>query len=183
MRTRVVPYDHPHARVLIAEVQREYVRRYGEEDITPVDPAEFAPPRGLFLVGYLDGVPVACGGWRAHDADEPEFLDGDAEIKRMYVVPAARGRGLARAMLAELERSAAEAGRRRIVLETGLKQPEAVALYQSSGYRRVPNFGAYRCHPDSVCFAKPVAGADRPADAGTAGVGTATDAGVAAAAD
>jgi GNAT superfamily N-acetyltransferase len=156
VQTRVVAYDHPDARALIAEVQQEYVRRYGEQDITPVDPAEFAPPRGLFLVGYLDGAPVACGGWRAHDSDEPEFADGDAEIKRMYVVPAARGRGLARAVLAALERTAVEAGRRRIVLETGLAQPEAIALYRSSGYERVVNFGAYRCHPQSVCFAKPL---------------------------
>jgi GNAT superfamily N-acetyltransferase len=151
-----VSYDHPHARALIAEVQQEYVRRYGEEDITPVDPAEFAAPLGRFLVGYLDDEPVACGGWRAHDGEHPEFADGDAEIKRMYVVPAARGRGLARAMLAALERTAVEAGRRRIVLETGLKQPEAISLYRSSGYQRVPNFGAYRHHPYSVCFAKPL---------------------------
>jgi GNAT superfamily N-acetyltransferase len=169
VQTHVVAYDHPHARALIAEVQQEYVRRYGEQDITPVDPAEFAPPRGLFLVGYLDGEPVACGGWRAHEGDEREFADGDAEIKRMYVVPAARGGGLARAMLATLERTAAEAGRRRIVLETGLKQPEAVALYRSSGYRPMANFGAYRCHPDSLCFAKPVdARPATPADAAVA---------------
>jgi GNAT superfamily N-acetyltransferase len=156
VQTRVVSYDHPDAAALITEVQQEYVRRYGEEDITPVDPAEFSAPRGLFLVGYLDGRPVACGGWRAHDADDPEFADGDAEIKRMYVAPSARGRGLARALLAELERTAAAAGRRRLVLETGLRQPEAIALYSSSGYAQVARFGAYRDYADSVCFAKPI---------------------------
>lgn len=149
-----VAYDHPDAQKLIAEVQQEYVRRYGDEDATPVDPAEFAPPRGYFAVGYLDGAPVASGGWRAHDGPEPEFQPGDAEMKRLYVVPAARGRGLARAMVAELERSAREAGRRRMVLETGTRQPEAIGLYTSLGYRPIPKFGIYRCEPGSRCFGK-----------------------------
>ena len=65
---------------------------------------------------------------------DPELRDGDAEIKRMYVIAAHRGRGIARAVLAELERTAAAAGRRPMVLETGDRQPEAVALYTSSGY-------------------------------------------------
>jgi GNAT superfamily N-acetyltransferase len=94
-----VGYDHPDATALIAELQQEFVVRYGNPDRTPVDPAEFAPPAGLFLVGYLDGAPVVCGGWRVHG-------DGTAELKRMYVTPAARGRGAARLMIAELERTA-----------------------------------------------------------------------------
>jgi GNAT superfamily N-acetyltransferase len=147
-------YDDADAAKLIAELQTEYVRRYGGEDETPVDVADFAPPRGLFLVGFRDGVAVACGGWRAHDASEPEFLDGDAEVKRMYVRPQARGRGFARLILAELERTAVECGRRRIVLETATEQPEAIALYTSSGYTPVPNFGRYRCSPDSRYFGK-----------------------------
>lgn len=150
---RVIGYDEPDAAKLIAEVQQEYVRRYGGEDSTPVDPAEFAPPQGLFLVGYADDTPVVCGGWRAHDR-EPHFADGDAEVKRMYVVPAARGRGYARAVLAELERTALAAGRRRIVLETGTRQPEAIALYTSSGYTAIPKFGRYRCHDGSRCYGK-----------------------------
>ncbi|SDM95803.1 Ribosomal protein S18 acetylase RimI [Allokutzneria albata] len=154
LELRVVGYDHPDAAKLIAEVQQEYVVRYGDEDITPVDPAEFAPPLGLFIVGYLGGEAVVCGGWRAHDSDDPQFLDGDAEIKRMYVVNTARGKGLAKRMLAELERTAREAGRLRMVLETGTKQPEAVALYGANGYERIPNFGAYKDHPLSLCFAK-----------------------------
>lgn len=143
MRIDVIPYDHPDAVALIAEVQQEYVVRYGEIDHTPVDPAQFAPPEGLFLVGYHDGAPVACGGWRVYGEDA-------AELKRMYVRPAGRGLGLARAMLAELERTAAAAGRRRIVLETGLRQPEAIALYRSSGYAQVPRFGYYADQPTAV---------------------------------
>lgn len=154
MRMDAVAYDHPDALTLIDQVQAEYVRRYGGKDATPVEPAEFAPPRGLFLVGYAGGVPVACGGWRAHDSHEPDFRDGDAEIKRMYVVPLARGRGLARALLAELERSALAAGRRRVVLETGTEQPEAIALYTSSGYTAIPNFGLHRNSPRNRCFGK-----------------------------
>lgn len=151
---RVVPFDHPDAVKLIDEVQQEYVTRYGDPDVTPVDPAEFAPPTGIFLVGYLDGAPVVCGGWRAHDGPAPEFRPGDAELKRMYVVAAARRRGLSRLMLRELEDRAREAGRRRIVLETGTRQPEAIALYRSSGYTDIDKFGVYRCEPDSICLAK-----------------------------
>lgn len=157
---RVVRYDDPDAVKLIAEVQQEYVVRYGGEDSTPVSPAEFAPPLGLFLVGYCDGVPVACGGWRAHDATDAGFADGDVEVKRMYVAPVARGRGFARGILAELERTAVDAGRRRVVLETGTKQPEAIALYLSAGYQEVSKFGIYRCEPSSRCFGKVVAGGE-----------------------
>lgn len=143
----VRPYDHPDAVTLIEEVQREYVARYGEEDVTPVAPADFAAPNGLFLVGYLDGAPVASGGWRAHGA-------GKAELKRMYVAPPARGRGLARAILAELERTAYSAGFDQLILETGSRQPEAIALYMSSGYVEVPRFGAYACEPDALHLGK-----------------------------
>ena len=151
---RTVRYDDPDAVALIAEVQQEYVRRYGGPDDTPVSVAEFASPLGLFVVAYLAGDPVGCGGWRAHDATDPGFADGDAEVKRMYVAPIARGRGVARALLAELERTAAEAGRLRVMLETGTRQPEAIALYRSSGYRPVPSFGLYRGAPGSRCFAR-----------------------------
>lgn len=151
---KIVGYGDADATTLIGAVQQEYVQRYGGEDATPVAPADFAAPRGLFLVGYLDGVAVACGGWRAHESTEPGFADGDAEVKRMYVAPAARGIGCARALLAELERTAAEAGRLRVVLETGTKQPEAIALYGSSGYTAIPAFGTYRNEPSCRCFGK-----------------------------
>jgi GNAT superfamily N-acetyltransferase len=153
---RVVDYDHPDSVRLIAEVQQEYVRRYGGEDSTPIDPKEFAPPRGLFVVGYVDGTPAVCGGWRARDSDEPHFADGDAEIKRMYVTPQARGRGLARALLAELERTATAAGRLRMVLETGRRQPEAIALYTSSGYTKIAKFGVHRHKDGCLCYGKPL---------------------------
>ena len=154
MQLRTVAYDHPDAQKLVAEVQQEYVRRYGEQDDSPIDPREFAPPLGTFVVGYLDGDAIGCGGWRSHDGDDPDFADGDAEIKRMYVAPSARRRGLSRLLLDELERSAVAAGRRRMVLETGTRQPEAISLYSTSGYLEIATFGAYRCWPYSQCFGK-----------------------------
>lgn len=150
-------YGHPDAVKLAAEVQQEYVRRYGDGDQTEMHADHFDPPQGLFLVGYLDGEPVACGGWRAKEQDDDGLLDGDAELKRMYVVPAARGRGLARAMLRHLEQTALEAGRTRVVLETGELQPEAIALYKSEGYLSIKGFGFYKDYPESVHMAKSLA--------------------------
>jgi GNAT superfamily N-acetyltransferase len=147
MEIRVVRYDHPDAVHLIAEVQAEYVVRYGGHDGTRVHADEFTPPRGLFLVGYLDDEPVVSGGWRVHQ-------DGSVEIKRMYVVPTARGKGFARQMLAELELTAKRAGHRRIILETGSKQPEAAALYRSSGYTPVPPFGHYADYATALHLGK-----------------------------
>ncbi len=146
VRIEVRTYDHPDAVALIADVQQEYVVRYGEVDQTPVDQAEFSPPLGLFLVAYVDDEPAACGGWRAHDTD--------VELKRMYVRPAFRGRGLARAVLAELERTAAAAGYARLILETGMRQPEAIALYESAGYTPVARFGYYAESPEAVHLGK-----------------------------
>lgn len=157
MELRAVPFDHPDAVRLIAALQDVYRERYGGGDDTPVDTRQFGPPAGYFVVGYQGSEAVACGGWRARDGgDDPALRDGDAEIKRMYVVPAHRGRGIARALLAELERAAMAAGRRRAVLETGTRQPEAVALYRSEGYAPMAKFGVYRDEPGSRCFAKPL---------------------------
>jgi GNAT superfamily N-acetyltransferase len=144
---REEPYDGPAAQQLIAEVQLEYVARYGGPDTTPVDPGEFAPPQGRFVIGYLGSGPVAMGGIR--------LIDGDvAEVKRMYVVPSARGNGLSRAVLAHLEQLGRELGASRIVLETGKRQPEAMRLYETSGYHRINGFGHYRDEPGSVSYGK-----------------------------
>jgi GNAT superfamily N-acetyltransferase len=142
--------DDPAALELIELVQGEYVIRYGGRDEAPIDVAEFLPPKGLFLVATVDGAPAACGGWR-------NLGDGRAEIKRMFTAAGFRNRGLARAVLAELERTAAAAGIEEIVLETGTVQPEAIALYESSGYRPVEGFGYYAGRPRSRSFGKRVA--------------------------
>jgi GNAT superfamily N-acetyltransferase len=140
-------YDDPVAAALIEAVQQEYEVRYGGRDSTPVDPGEFSPPRGLFLVGRVDSEPVACGGWRV-------VAPGLGELKRMYVVTAHRRRGLSRLMLAELEATARAAGLSRLRLETGHAQPEAIRLYETSGYTRIEKFGVYRDAPGSTCFGK-----------------------------
>jgi GNAT superfamily N-acetyltransferase len=144
------PYEDPDVARMVDEVQAEYVELYGGPDAAEVDPGEFAPPTGLFLVGLLDGVAVAMGGWRT-------LSEREAEIKRMYVSRSARRRGLARRMLAELERTAAAAGLARLVLNTGPEQPEAVALYERAGYLPVEGFGHYACHADALFYGKPLA--------------------------
>ncbi|MGW0550667.1 GNAT family N-acetyltransferase [Streptomyces altiplanensis] len=158
MNIQTRPYDHPDAVKLEAEVQQEYIERYdGEGDTTPLDPTMFEPPRGLYLLAYDDrDRPVASGGWRAQDENGEGYADGDAELKRMYVIPDCRGLGLARRILAALEDDARAAGRTRMVLETGTAQPEAIALYTSSGYAPTEKFGHFRDYPDSRCFAKPL---------------------------
>jgi ribosomal protein S18 acetylase RimI-like enzyme len=147
---RPLPYDDPLAQYLVEQVQHEYVARYGGRDAAAVDPAEFLPPAGLFLVAEIDGVPAGCGAWRA-------LPSGEAEIKRVYVPPAFRRRGLAQVIVAELEDSAARAGRRAVVLNTGHEQPEALALYDRLGYRPVPGFGVYACVPGAVFLGKDLA--------------------------
>ena len=179
---RPLPYHHPDAQRLIADVQQEYVRRYGGPDQTPVDTEEFNPPNGTFVLLYADGQPVAMGGWRlaapypgfredsanprrskSRDANsDPAHPDPAhrppkgriAEIKRMYVIPAGRGRGYARVVLAHLERTAADAGANWLVLETGDMQPEAIGLYESTGYTPVPPFGHYANAEGSIHLGK-----------------------------
>jgi len=148
----VVRYDDPRVVLLTTEVQAEYGVRYGGDgDVSPMDASEFAPPAGLFLLATLDGEPVAMGGWR-RGGPQP----GDAEIKRMYVRAQHRQSGWARRVLAELERTASLAGVTRLVLGTGIKQPEAIALYRSCGYTDIPGFGHYADAPDAVHLAKPL---------------------------
>jgi GNAT superfamily N-acetyltransferase len=156
VRIVALPATHPDAVRLVEEVQQEYVVRYGGRDDTPLDGTEFDPGRGAFHVGYAGADPVVSGAWRwiAPPDGIPWPVSRCAEIKRMYVVPAARGLGHARRMLAHLEADAAAQGAEAMLLETGLGQPEAIALYASSGYVPVPKYGHYRCAPSSRCFGK-----------------------------
>jgi GNAT superfamily N-acetyltransferase len=95
--------------------------------------AELSPPRGAFIVGYHDGAPVCCGGVK-------RLGDERCEIKKMYVVPALRGRGVARALLRELEDIARRLGYSIARLDTGPKQSNAQGLYEDEGYVAVPDF-------------------------------------------
>jgi GNAT superfamily N-acetyltransferase len=148
-----VPFGHPDAVELMERVQEVYAERYGSGDESPMDPADFVPPAGAFFVGYRDGVAVASGAWRAAGLDRLGTVR-TAELKRMYVVESAQRQGLARLMLAHLEATAAAAGFEALVLSTGNLQPEAIALYRSSGYVPVEGFGTYAFHPDAYFFGK-----------------------------
>jgi GNAT superfamily N-acetyltransferase len=144
---REVRYDEPEVRTLVALALGDLSQRYGGSgDDTPVTAAEFAPPLGRFFVAFADGRMIGCAGWRAHG--------DDAELKRMFTVPAARGRGIARRLLATVEESARADGRKRVILEMGDRQPEAVWLYRSAGYRRIEDFGYYRNYRGVLSFAR-----------------------------
>jgi GNAT superfamily N-acetyltransferase len=137
MDVRRVPADAEAARLLMAEYMDEIERRLG----TPFDharypdpaPAELEPPRGLLLVAFDGDDPVACGAVRVIGPDV-------AEIKRMYVAPRARGRGLGRTLLGALERGAVELGCRTARLDTMAAMAEAGALYRSSGYEPIADY-------------------------------------------
>ena len=103
------------------------------------------------VVAYRDGTPAGCGAFK-------EFEPGTVEIKRMYVQPTHRQQGVAQAVLGELEKWAAELGYTTTVLETGKRQPEAIALYQRSGYEFTPNYGQYVGVENSVCLRKELVG-------------------------
>jgi GNAT superfamily N-acetyltransferase len=143
---RAARFDEPEVQKLISDALGELSQRYGGGDDTPVDLEEFAPPHGAFFVALHGDDLVGCAGWRAHGED--------AELKRMYTAPAARGRGVARRILAAIEESARDSGRKRVILETGDKQPEAVALYESAGYQRIDDFGFYKDHAGVLSYAR-----------------------------
>ncbi|MEU4428253.1 GNAT family N-acetyltransferase [Actinoplanes sp. NPDC024001] len=139
----------PAVQALVAENMADLSARYGGTgDDTPISAADFTPPRGAFLVAVEGNALIASAGWRRHG--------DDAELKRMFTTPAARGRGVARRMLAAIEDSAREAGCKRVILETGDRQPEAIALYESAGYERIDDFGFYAGHEGVLSYAKPL---------------------------
>ena len=137
------------ATAMIRALNTELAERYPEEGANHfrLDHEEVAEGRGAFLVVYSSGQPISCGAIRRIDADT-------AEIKRMYVEPQSRGRGIARRLLAMLEAEGRRLGVKRIVLETGARQREALALYERAGFCRVSPFGDYVGSPLSVCMAK-----------------------------
>ena len=147
---RAEPMDSALAVELISRLQADLAERYGEPDPTPTPAAEFAPPVGAFLLALVDDVAVGCAGVRLLTAET-------AELKRMYVDPALRRRGVARALLGAIEAQAAQLGAAAIRLETGVMQPEAIALYRSAGYGDIPQYA----HPEwesSVCMEKRLRG-------------------------
>jgi GNAT superfamily N-acetyltransferase len=142
---------------MIDALQAYYATLYGQSDPSPVDPAEFSPPLGRFYIASATDGPVAMGGWRWLEPDVTTLegpLRKPAEIKRMYVVPAARRQGHAVLMLDHLEHTAAAEGADALVLSTGPRQPDAIALYRSRGYVDVPGFGFFAAIPTAVHLGK-----------------------------
>jgi GNAT superfamily N-acetyltransferase len=136
--------DDPRIRRLVHDLDADLAGRYpGDTD----DPGGHLDPAVRFLLAEFDGRPVGCC------AIQP-FPDGAAELKRMYVTPAARGRGVAGRLLTEAERVAAALGHHELRLETGVRQPEAIALYTRAGYASIPNYPPYQDEPLSRCYAK-----------------------------
>ena len=140
----------PDAARLIAALNTELTATFPEPGAThfSLTGAQVGVGEGAFVVAYLDDIAVGCGAVRRLD-------ETTAELKRMYVVPSLRGRGIGRAIVEALEREARLLGSTKVVLETGRRLKPAVKLYEATGYVRIPLFGEYLSSPDtSVCFGK-----------------------------
>lgn len=144
---------------LIAALNEELSARYSEPGAThfQLDPSDVAPGTGVFLVARLGGRPVGCGAVRTlrDSALMHELGPRAGELKRMYVDRDVRGRGIGKALLARLEAEARSLGLTRLVLETGTRQEEALALYRAAGFTGIAAYGEYTASPPtSVCLAK-----------------------------
>lgn len=131
---------------LVKELDADLRIRDGEDhsfyaQFNKIDKIKFA------IIAYDNELPVGCGAIKEYDQDR-------MEIKRMYVLENRRGQGIASAILKELERWAIDLNIKSCLLETGKKQPEAIALYKKNGYQIIPNFGQYEKVENSVCFEK-----------------------------
>lgn len=141
--------DNPHFRELVKLLDHDLAIRDGADhafydQFNKIDAIKHA------VVAYMDETPVACGAFKA-------FAKDTAEIKRMFVLEKRRGQGIASIVLTELESWASELGLLELVLETGKAQPEAIRLYQKSGYQVIPNYGQYAGIENSVCMKKSIA--------------------------
>jgi GNAT superfamily N-acetyltransferase len=137
MEFRAMDAATPPASDLIEAMIADLIPLYGRidgADAPRATPEDFSPPDGVFLVGYSDSGEPLCGG------GVKRLGEGLAEIKRMFVVPAARGQGLAGELLTALEDAARALGYARVRLDTGAKQPRAERLYRRAGYAEIPDY-------------------------------------------
>lgn len=144
---------------LIEELNRDLSADYPEPGTTHfrLDPDEVAAGNGIFVVARWEGRPVGCGALRCIRDPEltRELGPRVGELKRMYVARDLRGKGIGRALLDRLEAEARNLGLDRLVLETGVRSPEALALYRRAGFTGIPAYGEYLASPTtSVCLAK-----------------------------
>lgn len=139
--------DSDEARSLIHELDAELCECYHKESVHGVEAKSFIEAGGKFFIAKLDSKYVGCVAMRPFD-------ESSAEIKRMYVRKAYRGRGISRLLLDHIESCTQGLGYSRILVETGDRQPEAQALFRSNGYHQIDPFGEYLDDPHSVCFKK-----------------------------
>jgi putative acetyltransferase len=150
LEIRRAPLTSPEAIHLIAALNAELTATFPERGAThfSLSAEQVSDGDGAFLIAYADGAAVGCGAVRRLDSTR-------AELKRMFVAPLVRGKGIGRALVIALEEEARKLGVSRVVLETGTRLERAIALYESMGYSRIPLFGEYVTSPNtSVCFGK-----------------------------
>lgn len=138
--------SHPDFCALIAALDEELGARYGAQ-MEFFGQYNHSARIKTALVARVNGEPVGCGCFKP-------VSQGAVELKRVFVTPDVRGRGVARALLRELEAWARELGFRAAVLETGILQPEAIRLYEAAGYERIPNYAPYEDVAESRCYQK-----------------------------
>jgi GNAT superfamily N-acetyltransferase len=138
--------DNENFQKLVSELDADLKIRDGEDHLfysqfNKIDKIKFA------MIAFENELPVGCGAIK-------EYSDSTMEVKRMYVIPTSRSKGIASTILKELERWAIELGYSKLLLETGKNQPEAIALYHKNSYQVIPNFGQYEHIENSICFEK-----------------------------
>ncbi|NQX53429.1 GNAT family N-acetyltransferase [Pedobacter panaciterrae] len=138
--------DNPDFKSLVLLLDKELAIRDGDDHAFYSQYNKIVNIKNV-VIAYDNGKPVGCGAFKPFEANA-------VEIKRMYVNEDSRGKRIARQILSELELWAVEIGYDSFVLETGLKQPEAISLYKNMGYEIIPNYGQYQGVENSVCFQK-----------------------------
>lgn len=148
---RVIPKDSVDALKLIEELDRELLQRYPSSSIHTLDLDKITNESGLFFVGYISEVAVAC-------CSLCEIGPNIGEIKRVFVKPQYRRKGISEYMMKYLEEQAVRSGFKFLRVETGVKQPEAIAMYQKLSYYDIEKYGEYINDPNSICMEKRLTG-------------------------
>jgi putative acetyltransferase len=148
IKTERTNSDNTHFKQLVIELDKDLAMRNGDSNAFF---AQFNKTDTIkhVVVAYINNIPAGCGAVKQYD-------DTTMEVKRMFVLPEHRGKGIAALVLKELENWCKELGFTKCILETGKKQPEAIGLYKKHNYQVIPNFGQYADVEDSVCFEKVV---------------------------
>jgi putative acetyltransferase len=144
---RVIPKDNVDALELIGELDKELLQRYPSSSIHTLDLDKITSESGLFLVGYISEIAVAC-------CSLCEIESSVGEIKRVFVRQQYRRKGISEQMMKHLEEQTESDGYKFLRVETGVKQPEAIAMYKKLGYYDIPKYGEYTNDSNSVCMEK-----------------------------